>query len=150
VVGPDGDRLHVAGTQGPPTVQQAPLHQRRVSHHLVARSCHRVQAAQRVLPVRLGHVVEDVVEQRSARLPGGVVEVAGVADQHRDVPRHRPARFEGAASRRHATSARYAAQSVRILSSKTALGEWLSAATAGSSEAHALTDMYAPGTRSST
>jgi hypothetical protein len=70
---PDGVSAedHIAGSQGPATVQQPPLDHRRVADQVGPFPHQGVHSAQGVLPVMVGHVIEDVIQQGPRRGEGG-------------------------------------------------------------------------------
>lgn len=75
------DPLDVARTQCSATVQQPPLHDRRVSDQRVAVPHKRVHSAQHVLPIRIRQLsLEDLDEQRARRVQGRTIEISSVRD----------------------------------------------------------------------
>ncbi len=80
-MGAHADAFDIARAQGAAAVQQPALDDRRVADQRLAVPHERVHAAQRVLPVVLGQLaLEHVDEQGARRRKGGAVQIGGVCD----------------------------------------------------------------------
>ncbi len=84
LIRPHRHALDVPGPQRPTGMEQTALDDRGVPDHLPAVPHERVDAAQRVIPVAIAHLVaEDVVEQRPRGAEGVAAEVGGVGQLER-------------------------------------------------------------------
>jgi hypothetical protein len=79
------DTFHVSGTQRPTRVDQSPLHHGGMPDQVNAVPCQGMDATEGVLPVLIGHVVEDVIQKPSTCTKGGRIEIGGMGK--RDVGR---------------------------------------------------------------
>ena len=78
MIGADGDALDVAGSQRRALVEQSPLNHRSVGDQHAVLPCQGMHAAEGVVPVLLGHVVEGLVEQCAPRIKARRCQIRGV------------------------------------------------------------------------